>query len=81
MSLPEKTLVLYVFHLYDDRVKHFFNNAVFEDEKTDFLLICNSLSLEFEYPRYSNVSIFRRENIGFDFGGWSEGLIQNQLYQ
>jgi hypothetical protein len=76
-----ETLFLYVFHLYDDRVKRFFEKAIFDDDRFDFLLICNSKELEFEYPQFKNVSVLRRENIGLDFGGWSEGLVHNDLYK
>jgi len=76
-----KTLVLYVFHLLNERVEHFFKNAVFEDDQIDFLLICNNKELNFEYPHYKNVSVFKRENLGCDFGGWSEGLLHNHLYK
>jgi hypothetical protein len=36
-----KILVLYVFHIYNDRVKHFLDNSVFDDENVDFLIISN----------------------------------------
>jgi DNA-directed RNA polymerase beta' subunit len=32
-----KLLVLYVFHIYNDRVKNFIENCIFEDENVDFM--------------------------------------------
>ena len=32
------TLVLYVFHEYNEIVKYFINKAIFKDDKVDFLL-------------------------------------------
>ena len=73
-----KTLVLYVFHEYNARVDTFFKTAIFEDPSVDFLVICNSLIATFEVPSY--VRVIKRENIGYDFGGWSEGILQSQPY-
>ena len=32
-----KLLVLYVFHIYNDRVKHFIENCIFNDDNVDFV--------------------------------------------
>jgi hypothetical protein len=37
-----KTLVLYVFHIYNDRVQHFIDNAIFYDENVDFTFKINN---------------------------------------
>ena len=37
-----KLLVLYVFHIYNDRVNHFIKNCIFNDENVDFILISNN---------------------------------------
>lgn len=74
-----KTLVLYVFHQYNDRVQHFIDKCIFYDEKIDFLIIINSLEIDIKVPEY--VKILKRENIGYDFGGWSDGLLNNDLYK
>ena len=74
------TLVLYVFHEYNEIVKHFINKAIFKDDKVDFLLICNNENkIEIDKPDY--VKIIYRKNEGYDFGGWSYGLITNNLYK
>jgi len=73
-----KTLVLYVFHEYNIRVEHFLNNCLFQDENIDFMIIANNR----EYTiQNQNVKVLIRENVGYDFGGWSEALLTHQLYQ
>jgi hypothetical protein len=74
-----KLLVLYVFHIYNDRVKHFIDNCIFKDDNTDFILISNNKNNSFTAPDY--VKILFRDNIGFDFGGWSDALLINDLYK
>jgi len=70
-----KTLVLYVFHICNDRVKQFIDNAIFKDESVDFIVISNDKENKFEVPEYAK--ILTRDNIGYDFGGWSHALIEN----
>tara|TARA_B100001175_G_scaffold248677_1_gene215554 strand:- start:10517 stop:11542 length:1026 start_codon:yes stop_codon:yes gene_type:complete len=74
-----KLLVLYVFHIYNDRVADFIKNAIFKDENVDFIIICNCDPIKFDFPNY--VKIIFRENKGCDFGGWSDGLLTNDLYK
>jgi hypothetical protein len=74
-----KTLVLYVFHIYNDRVQHFINNCIFYDENVDFIMISNDKNNIFEVPNY--VKTLFRDNIGFDFGGWSDALLTNNFYK
>ena len=74
-----KLLVLYVFHIYNDRVKHFIENCIFYDENVDFIIISNNKNNKFEVPDY--VKILFRENIGYDFGGWSDALLTDNLYE
>jgi hypothetical protein len=76
-----KTLVSYVFHIYNSRVHYFINNSIFESENIDFLIICNDKNINFNYPTFSNVNVIKRDNIGYDFGGWSDGILINELYK
>lgn len=77
-----KLLVLYVFHEYNDRVNEFLTNSIFYDEDVDFLIICNDKSMNIDDKIvHSNISVFYRDNIGYDFGGWSDGLLTNDLYK
>ena len=48
-----KTLVLYVFHICNDRVKQFIDNAIFKDESVDFIVISNDKENKFEVPEYA----------------------------
>jgi len=75
-----KTLVLYTYHKYDEKVKNFIEKAIFKDENIDFMIICSDLNYKIEnlpdYIIYKN-----RENVGLDFGGWSYGLLINNFYK
>ena len=73
-----KLLVLYVFHIFNSRVEQFINNCIFYDPNIDFVIISNNKSNTFEVPSY--VKKIFRDNIGFDFGGWSEALLVDDLY-
>lgn len=75
-----RTLVLFVFHEMNNRVVHFLNNCVFEDKFTDFVIIANNLTVEVCLPAFNNVSFLRRDNVGFDFGGWSAALEDSERY-
>ena len=74
-----KLLVLYVFHIYNYRVKHFIEKCIFYDENVDFIIISNNKDNKFETPDY--VKTLFRENIGYDFGGWSDALLAGDLYE
>jgi hypothetical protein len=71
-----KTLVLYVFHQYNERVDHFIKHAVFKDENVDFIFISNGDPIQIP-----GIHMIYRENIGYDFGGWSDALLTNDLYK
>lgn len=73
-----KLLVLYVFHKYNKRVEHFFKHCIFYDENVDFIVISNNIDFCFKTPNY--VKTLNRENIGYDFGGWSDALLGDNLY-
>jgi hypothetical protein len=72
-----KTLVIYVFHVLNKNVLYFLQNALFEDENVTFLVVCNS-HIKISLPSY--VKVLNRENIGYDYGGWSYGLLTDNLY-
>ena len=74
-----KLLVLYVFHIFNKRVKHFIKNCIFEDEDVDFIIISNNKENKIKTPDY--VKTLFRDNIGYDFGGWSDALLTDNLYK
>ena len=69
------TLVVYVLHEYTNLVQNFID-AIFKDDKVDFVIVCNNLYLKLTVPPY--VSLVYRENKGHDFGAWSEGLLNRK---
>jgi len=72
-----KTVVLYCFHEYNHRVKQFIDTGIFKDPNVDFIMICNHPTFCPNVPSY--VKIMNRENIGFDFGAWSDAVLTNDL--
>lgn len=74
-----KTLVLYVFHIYNKRVENFIKKCIFYDPNIDFIIISNGASINCYIPEF--VKILVRSNIGVDFGGWSDALLTNKLYK
>jgi lipopolysaccharide biosynthesis protein len=74
-----KTLVLYVFHVVNNRVQHFINNCIFDDKNVDFIIISNNKDNKFIVP--NGVKVLLRDNVGYDFGGWSEALLVDDLYK
>jgi hypothetical protein len=77
--MTKKLLVLYVFHEYNANVEYFIKNAIYYDENVDFIMIANNKNVKYECPNY--VKRLYRDNIGYDFGGWSEGIIKDDLYK
>lgn len=76
----KKILILYVFHTFNKRVNQFINNAIIQDENVDYIIISNDKNMKLtNLPSY--VKTLYRDNIGYDFGGWSEALLTNNLYQ
>jgi lipopolysaccharide biosynthesis protein len=67
-----------VFHIYNKRVKYFIDNCIFYNPNIDFIVISNGVQ-NVSVPDY--VKLFYRENIGYDFGGWSDALLTNNLYE
>lgn len=68
-------LVLYVFHTINENVIWFCKHNIFESPEYQFIIICNSLSLDLsilQIPSYA--TCIQRPNTGYDFGGWSRGL-------
>jgi hypothetical protein len=77
--IKKSTLVLYTFHKYDKNVQFFIDHGLFKDANVDFIFIINDPKLKIECPDY--VTVINRENTGYDFGAWSEGLLKNNLYK
>ena len=77
-----KLLVLYVFHKYNERVSHFIENCIFSDENVDFIIISNDKNnIDKVNIQPDNVTTIFRDNVGYDFGGWSDALLTDNLYE
>ena len=69
-----KTLVLYTFNLYNDRVEFFVKHGLFKSNNVDFVFICNNSEFKIDnLPDY--VIYINRPNTGYDFGAWSDALL------
>jgi len=67
-----RSIVIYAFHEMNERVEYFFKNAIFQADDVDFVIVCNSMTLEFTVPAYA--SVIRRDTVGYDFGAWSDAV-------
>lgn len=74
-----KTLVVYVFHKCNEFVQSFIEHGVFQNPRVDFVFVCNNPTLRLGVPEY--VTYLTRENVGWDFGGWSHGLLTDDRYK
>lgn len=74
----EKILILYVTHTCNENYKLFIKNGIFHSKNINFLFIFNGCNYDKNLFKiineYSNVNILLRNNIGYDFGGWTDGL-------
>ena len=80
----KKILVLFVYHIYNERVKNFIKNCIFDAEDVDFIIISNTTNKNANvllHTSNKNVKMLFRENLGFDFGGWSDALFKDNLYE
>ena len=83
----QKTLVLYIYHVYNNRVKAFIKKCIFDDDNVDFIIISNinnqnnNNNFLKTISKKKNVKILIRNNVGYDFGGWSDALLKNNLYE
>jgi len=76
-----KTLVLYVFHQFNDRVQHFIDHALFEAPDVDFVFMCNDPEFDIASHLPEYCTSFNRENKGYDFGAWSDLLLKHGYAQ
>ena len=83
----KKIVVLFVYHIYNERVEKFIKNCIFNDDNIDFVIISNNTNdkntnmLNLLNISNKNVKILFRDNLGYDFGGWSDALFKDNLYE
>ena len=85
-SSTKKILVLFVYHIFNNRVKTFIKKCIFNDDNVDFIIISNTKNQNNNntlnaISRRKNVKVLFRDNVGYDFGGWSEALLKDNLYE
>jgi hypothetical protein len=78
VAFIKRTAVLYVFHEINARVIHFIQKCVFSDPNVDFYLIANDMNVQLQVP---HATVINRQNIGWDFGGWSDCLLTDDMYK
>jgi hypothetical protein len=70
-----KSIVLYVYYEKDETYKknlqYFLEHAV--NDESEFLFIING-ECSIDIMQRHNVSVHKRQNIGYDFGAWSDAL-------
>jgi hypothetical protein len=73
-----RVLVLYTFFELNDRVKYFLKHGVVEHESknVDYILICNHPTLVINTENLPVKHYMNRENVGYDFGAWSDALMR-----
>jgi hypothetical protein len=52
----------------------FCDHGVFAEDDRMYVFVVNGNKCTVDIPAYSNVKIIRRNNVGFDFGAWAEGI-------
>lgn len=76
--MDKKTLIIYCAHTINENLIFFCRNGYIDDAKYDYIFIFNNpcLKLEFSIDK-PNIKIMTRENIGYDFGGWTHVLFSD----
>jgi len=74
-----RTLVTYACNEYNDRIDFFIKHGIFEADDVDFLFVINNTTLKLDVPPF--VKVMNRDNTGYDFGGWSYGLLTDDNYK
>ena len=82
ITTNKRTLVIYVFHIVNERVDMFIENGIFFHPDVDFLFVCNDPTFDFDTLKLPYfVKTTRRENTGFDYGAFSHGVLENDRYK
>lgn len=77
----ENTAILYVFDVVNESVKYFIKYGIIKASNYTYYLICNNPNMGVDMSGYKNIVFISRENKGFDFGGWGETLLYNDIYK
>lgn len=74
-----KTLILYTTHIVNINVEYFMLYGPYIDPNIDWVFIYNNLidPLPKDMPEY--IKVIRRENKGYDFGAWTDAILQTNI--
>lgn len=74
--MSDKTLIIVTSHVINENILFFCKHGYLDDPNYDFVFVFNNPGLieVISIHDKSNVKVFLRENIGFDFGGWTYAL-------
>lgn len=85
MTIP-KILIIYCTHNMNSNLKYFMNHGYIDDNNITYIYCFNGLenqSIIDELKKTQtkhNVSFYLRENIGLDFGAWSQIILEKNMY-
>jgi hypothetical protein len=74
-----KTLILYCTHIINESLLYFINRGIIENNDYYYYFIFNNPAITPPETLLNkkNINIIVRNNIGYDFGGWSHVLLTN----
>lgn len=72
------TVIFYTFNCVNENVMFFINNGLINSEKYKFVFIINDEHLVVNVPEW--VDTINRQNIGYDFGAWSQAVHNYRNY-
>jgi len=71
----ERTAVMYAYmekdQHYVETLQFFLEIGVSKDDPVDYFFVIQGHTCSVEFPDYENVKVFRRDNVGFDFGAYA----------
>ena len=74
-----KTLITFVYveragKVIQDNLRFFLRHGVLDNEDYHYNFVINGHECSIEIPKLKNVSIIRRDNVGYDFGAYTESI-------
>ena len=86
IKLNKKILITYVYYETEISIKNlnfFIKNGVFYNDNIQYNFIINGNKCSIKFPDYKNIKVYKRENEGYDFAGYSysiEMIKKNTFY-
>ena len=86
VSENNKTLVLYCYcelgrfpELRKENLNFFLNNGIIDSDKIDYYIIINGDKLSINIPQKKNIIVKFRDNVSFDFGAYSDIILNENI--